>query len=233
MKKNLLFLMTAFFGFSFLANAVEITNVSGTYVGDMTVSVYGGDPTTESATQVVLERKENGTYTLTATNVKYNGTSIGSFAIDSLTVTENAGVVTLSKDTVTAMTVIYGGFPIPADITFTSGSVNGTHLVFQLDILATMEMMGTTYIPVVVNFDGNIPSGVNNLNADKISITQSADSNYINILGIENADYTIYNQKGLLVKNGVLDVAEINISDLTAGVYVVNINKTSAKFIKK
>ena len=156
MKKNLLFLMTALFGFSFLANAIQITDVSGTYVGDMAVSVNSGSPTTENATQVVLERNENGTYLLTATNVKYNGSSIGSFAIDSLTATDNAGVITLSKDTVTAMTVIYGGFPIPADITFTSGSVNGTHLVFRLDITALF--MGISYIPVVVNFDGNKPS---------------------------------------------------------------------------
>lgn len=63
------------------------------------------------------------------------------------------------------------------------------------------------------------------------------DNNIININPLEKeAQIDIYDTKGILLKSSILEanqLHEISISNLNQGLYIININNTSYKFLKK
>ena len=63
------------------------------------------------------------------------------------------------------------------------------------------------------------------------------DNNIININPLEKeAQIDIYDTKGILLKSSILEANQlhkISISNLNQGLYIININNTSYKFLKK
>ena len=65
-----------------------------------------------------------------------------------------------------------------------------------------------------------------------VSILPNPTSGILNITAVEKADYRLFNIKGQVLKKGVLE-NKIDISSLSKGIYLLNINTDKGSFTKK
>ena len=52
------------------------------------------------------------------------------------------------------------------------------------------------------------------------------------IKNIKNQKYDIYNITGMQILSGILNAEEINVSNLSKGIYLIKIGNSTVKFIK-
>jgi len=89
------------------------------------------------------------------------------------------------------------------------------------------------FIDVVVDFIGvRTTSSIFSPKATTIAIFPTTTNDVVNVIGFDDANYAIYSLNGALVKSGVNNGA-IDVSNLGSGIYFLNINDASAKFVKK
>jgi len=99
------------------------------------------------------------------------------------------------------------------------------------DIQLSLQL-GTNVTPVtfdnvrLVKKVGGSPSAVNNMKRDEWQIFPNPASEYLNVNAENGAVVKLYNNMGLLVKSGipVSNRLSFNVSDLPAGIYIVEIN---------
>ena len=92
----------------------------------------------------------------------------------------------------------------------------------------------TVFIDVEVAFTGSKTlSSVFSPKAPTIVIFPTLATNVITVEGFENQNYSVFNQNGKLVKQGRLNTEIINVSGLSAGVYILRVNDASTIFIKQ
>lgn len=84
-----------------------------------------------------------------------------------------------------------------------------------------------------VTKDNNL--AVSDLDTEKVNVYPNPAKSFIKIAGLErSADYAIYSVEGKLIKKGTAEKdAEINISTLVKGTYVLKCNNQSFKIIKE
>jgi|GEM_PF-5712906 len=157
------------------------------------------------------------------------------------------GNIVLSRAGISNGPVVYEIMPTTIELTSCvitpSGEMSVDLLVtayFPLDSDAIWDInnidpnVWMALINVEVAFTGSkMPTSVFSPKANRISIFSNTATDEIMVKGFENADFSIFNLSGNLVKSGNLSAETINVSALNAGVYVLNINGVSALFIRK
>ena len=242
MKKIYLTLIVAFVAL------VNVAAQTGNYTGDATVK--GGnailslnvDETVEGLS-IELNSGENN-YVLTIENLNLGGLDLPLLEIDNVEIADIEGGYKLSRAGTVNITVPEITIPasvgaplggqkvtnVPVAITLTNGSVVNDVLNLNIKIVATV-MLSLTFN---VEFEGtlNIPTGFSETKADIVSIYPTVVESEINVAGIKNAEYIIYTQAGVAVKQGITS-GTITVGGLGSGVYILNIAGKTANFIKK
>ena len=77
--------------------------------------------------------------------------------------------------------------------------------------------------------------GINKISADKFNVYPNPVEDVININGIKDGNFSIFSISGQKVLAGIISAsnARIDVSKLQAGIYVINMNGSVARFIKK
>ena len=214
-----MFFQYPFCGFLGLSFSFAETDVAGSYEGVYAVSM--GEDADETDGVSVLSKVSSGVYTLTIEDLMYVSFVLN-FDIEDVLATEEDGKVLLSKEDPFDV-VLDGG--MTASVTFVGGEVIGDILNYQLSIF--ISLFGIT---VNASF---------NTNSIETSILLPAENTEIYVMNDvlkvpfvkELSAYYIYDLSGSLQKKGFC-LEQILIDDLKSGVYFVNINNFSAKFIK-
>lgn len=90
-------------------------------------------------------------------------------------------------------------------------------------------------LPVTVGFEGIKTGGVGiyDANVEKPKVYYNSATNSLIVKNVENQKYDIYNITGMQILSGTLNAEEINVSNLSKGIYLIKIGNNTVKFIKK
>lgn len=152
----------------------------------------------------------------------------------------NNGDFTDSGETVftsTGATTHTGTINIPA-----SGSTTGTLLRMRvIDDFTANTITGPCYNPQYGQTEDyaleiNAPLSIQDDKLNSFSVYPNPTSGILNIKGLtQNTDVAIYSIAGQLILKDKINLTDskINVSELSSGIYFLNINKNTIKFIKK
>lgn len=229
MIKKLLFCLSALCIFTFSAQAQDI---AGTYQGLLKVSF--GDGSEIPDTKITLTKEAGDTYELSIKDFVFAGILIGDLNVGGITATQEAGAYTLSKEGASTGPVVnVNGANVNTNIYFTDASVYEGNLILKLNVKGYSEFSPNEEHLTDVEFDGNkIVTGVRDTEKNSPKVYLSTDFNTLQVSGADS-NYTIYNAAGVTVKSGNVENSAISISDLATGIYLVKINNSVSKFIKK
>lgn len=90
-------------------------------------------------------------------------------------------------------------------------------------------------VPVTVSFTGLLAtgSGVYDVATEKVNAYYNSATSSLIIKGAENQKYDIYNVTGMQILSGIVTSENINVSNLTKGIYLIKIGNNTVKFIKQ
>lgn len=90
-------------------------------------------------------------------------------------------------------------------------------------------------LPVTVEFEGTKTGGVgiHDANVEKPKVYYNSITNSLIVKSAENQKYDIYNVTGMHILSGILNTDNINVSNLSKGIYLIKIGNSTVKFIKK
>lgn len=90
-------------------------------------------------------------------------------------------------------------------------------------------------VPVTVSFTGLLAtgSGVYDVATEKVNAYYNAATGSLIVKGAENQKYDIYNVTGMQILSGIVTSENINVSNLTKGIYLIKIGNNTVKFIKQ
>lgn len=114
---------------------------------------------------------------------------------------------------------------------FTKWSTTTEGVVFADETSAnTTFVMPASDVVIVANFRG---VGIDDVEAVVFGVYPNPATEYMQLRGIDNGVYSIYNVQGNMVSQGEFVGEAISVSELTEGLYVLKINGISVRFIKK
>jgi hypothetical protein len=240
MKLKIYSFLAVFFAAAIIANAQDI---AGTYTGLMTVEVVVPEPDeVEFPNQdIIITEEDGGLFKLSILDFSFFGLELGNLEVSGISVIHSFNGWMLSKEGWSdGPAVDLGGGPgseIPTIIMLNSADITTTGIL-TLDLRVDLYVdLGTEVLQenvANVTFTGNLStSGIFSPKAEKIAVYPTVATNIITVEGFENADYSIFNKSGQLVKQGKLTTDAINVSTLNTGLYFLNINGNSAIFIKQ
>lgn len=230
MTKKLLFCLSILCFLSFSAKADDIT---GTYKGNLNVTLDGSELPELPNTEIVLSKTAGtDTYSLSIIDFRFMQIEIGDLTVDGITRTnEGANAVSLSKDELSAGPIVQlaeGGPKVQTYIEFTYSAITDGELSLELDIKG--EDKATSI--VLVEFEGTKQaSGLLNPKNNSLAICVSPD--FSTITTQQSGNYTIFNTTGATIQSGSIQDGTIGIADLKTGIYLIKINNRIAKFMKK
>ena len=236
MKLKIYLFLAVFFAAAFTANAQKI---AGTYNGEMIVEVVVPEPGIVSfPNQDIIITSEGGSLVkLSILNFSFLGIELGNLEVAGISTANAGGTTTLSKAGLSNGPVIEELGGLGTLIKLNSANINAGALTLDLSVyLDALDMLPLEEAHVAnVTFSGNniILSGIFSPKAEKIAIYPTVATDAIVVEGFENADYSIFNRSGKLVAQGRLTTDAVNTSALNAGLYILNINESSAVFIKR
>jgi len=237
MKKNVLTFFAVLLAATLCASAQ--TNIAGTYKGTLTVTVLMGDADSDSFenTKIIVTEELGGTYKLSVLNFIFADIVIGDLDVTGISASEENGEVILSKaGSSVGPLVDIGPITVNTFIYLNSASISSEgQLILSLSVTGNSEFMeeGEEEPVADVEFTGDITTGIFSPKAETIAIYPTIVDEVITVTGFETANYAIYTQNGALVKAGNVNNGIINAANLGTGIYFLNINGASAKFIKK
>lgn len=90
-------------------------------------------------------------------------------------------------------------------------------------------------LPVNVSFTGQLAtgSGIYDTATEKINAYYNSATSSLIVKGAENQKYDIYNVTGVQTMTGIITSENINVSNLTKGIYLIKIGNNTVKFIKQ
>jgi len=237
MKLKIFSFLAVFFAAAFTANAQSI---AGTYSGLMIVEVIIPDSAEVHFPNqnIIITDEEGGLVKLSILNFSFLELELGNLDVTGISTATNGGVTTLSKEGWSdgpAVDLGTGpGNELPTIIMLNSAGVTSEGVL-------TLDLSVDLYVPEIVRynvanvtFNGSaIPAGIFSPNANRINIYSNVAAGEIVVEGFENADFSIFNLSGVLVKQGNLSTETINVSALNSGAYILNVNGASALFIRK
>lgn len=231
MRKKLLFALFAVVAMSFttISYAQIAESLAGTYVGELNVRVDTDDPITkENQNIIVTKGDDDSKINLSIKDfvfpVQGQPVVIGDVNVNSLPlVKERDGYTFTLIDT--EIYVPYFDDFLPSNI---NGKIDENEvLALDLDII-----QGESTIKVL--FEGEKQAtNIGNIQKHSFTVYPTATYDMLSIDGIEGGKYNIYNIAGSLVKTGMLTDTNLNVSDLGKGLYFLNIEKHTVKFIKR
>jgi len=86
---------------------------------------------------------------------------------------------------------------------------------------------------VIAKLTGETLGTTHNTITPKFAIYPNPAKNILNITTDENAPFTIIDMAGRTIAQGNIQAGTINVSSFPSGIYLLNINNTTAKFIKE
>lgn len=95
----------------------------------------------------------------------------------------------------------------------------------------TFFIMPPQDVNIIANFKQS--TDIDNITYKPLSVFPNPATDHITITGIKNGIYSIYNTFGNLKKQGSFNGGNISISELSTGIYILKINNTSTRFIKR
>jgi len=153
MKSKIYLIVAVFFAAAFTANAQKI---AGTYNGEMIVEVLVPEPGEISIPgQDIIITNEGGTYSLSVLNFSFGDIQLGNLNVTGISATEEGGVVTLSKDGMSAGPEIEDLGGLATLIAFNSASINAGILTLDLSVYLDAPEIPLEAAQVAnVNFEG-------------------------------------------------------------------------------
>lgn len=114
---------------------------------------------------------------------------------------------------------------------FVNWTTTTSNVVFDnANSATTTFVMPASEVNITANF--REITGVNNI-SDSFGLYPNPATDYIQIIGASNLDYTLYDVFGKSLMKGVTDGEPISIGGLQGGIYLFEINGEIIKFIKK
>jgi len=235
MKLKIYSFLAVCFAAIFTANA----QIAGTYNGTMNVEVLFPAPDVVQIPNqdIIITEEAGGLVKLSILNFSFMGLELGNLDVAGIgTATYDGKIVGLEKEGFSAGPVVEDLGGLGTLIKLNSASVSNTgaltlDLSVYLDVLDLLSLEEANVANVT--FTGNRAVGINSPKAEKIAIYSNLVANEIVIEGVKNVGYSVFNPSGILVKQGKLTTANINVSDLNAGLYILNINGITTTFIKR
>jgi hypothetical protein len=233
MKKSLLFIGLSLMFISLTAKAQS--DIVGAYTGTVTVDYAQGS--TIPNVEIFLTAETGGTYQFSESlNFSYGEMKIGDLIVPGVTATENNGIILFNKydGAATGPTVvipIYGA--LPTRIYLRSGSRISAEgkLIFDLGVVGVHPVLNELTI-TEVHFEGTkVASGFDVVSASEnaVILNTVVDNS---LTALVKGEYKIYSTNGSVLQSGNVQANEINVSALKTGIYFINIDGKTAKFIK-
>ena len=237
--------------FGSVANA-EI-NIEGIYSGEVVIDASNfSEPLTQPENIIIEKKGDFYTLKINEFTLWLDGEPlilIGDIGFEAVEATLQGEDVVLSKAGISNGPVVYGELPTTIGlISCVITPDGGMSVKLNVDVyMPSDEEAGAVwdinnidpgkwvvFIDVTVTFTGSRQiTSVSVNKAEKITIYPTLATDVIVVEGVENAGYSIFNQSGILAKQGKITTENVDISDLNAGIYIININGASAVFIKR
>jgi len=195
--------------------------MAGVYEGDLYISTPDAElPAIDQEIEIVST--EDREISLNISDFSLEGMTIGDVVVTEVEVVElTNGTYTFEKQDIISAGV------------FTSLEID---LEGNVDAEGKLNLtLEITNLGISVKFvDGVTNSIYINTNQSEFSVYPTTTYDVLNVTGTkESSKYAIYNIAGINVKSGNIYDNAINVSDLSKGIYIINAEGRSIKFIKK
>ncbi len=232
MTKKLLICLSALCMLSFSMRADDIT---GTYTGqlDVTVHITGEPEQADPITSDILLIQEDGkdTYMLSIKDFYFGVISVGDLEVTGLIKSEEDGFTTFTPEN-------YSTADIPGLMSvyiYLGAAIIDSNGMLDMDLSVRSAPTGEPLSILIaeVTFNGEKQStGIFNPKDNSLAIQISSDFSTIRTTD-QSGNYSIFSTTGAIVQSGNVDNGNIAISNLKAGIYMIKVNNSIAKFIKK
>jgi hypothetical protein len=113
-----------------------------------------------------------------------------------------------------------------------------TNSIFTTGTYNSLSLGGQTYTPetpgeIYLARLSTVTLNTADFNTSKQNVYPNPAKDLINITGIDNGPFTITDITGRTVAQGQMQVNVINVSQLPSGMYLLNVNNATTKFIKE
>lgn len=253
MKKTLLSTLMAF---ALLCSANAQIDIEGIYSGEVVIDASNFLEPLIQSENIIIE-KDGDFYTLKINNftlldpdTQEDFLLIGLIEFTGIEASLQGENIVLSKAGISNGPIVYDIMPTTIKLVSCKITPDG-EMIANLSVDAYMRFDGDesldgwdinninldewyVFIDVTVDFTGSREtSSICSPKAQTIAVYPTIVDNEITVTGFESANYAIYAQNGALVKVGNVNNGIINVASLGTGIYFLNINGTTAKFIKK
>lgn len=234
MKKDLLLVMVAFIAVLIpsIAHAQVSHEAAGIYNGTLTVSQDGsvlGKPSNEN---VHLTITDDTHVTLSIKNFSFfiGGSPIplGDITIPEVELQKEEATINILPKVVKLTLQLVGEVTVHLE----ASTIKNQQLELALGV-ETAPPYPEMYIDVT--FSGaNTSTGIADVSNDnKPTVYYDTTTGSIITKGAENLKYEIYNLTGVQTMAGIATSDNINVSNLTKGIYLIKIGNSTVKFIKQ
>lgn len=227
MKKKLLSTILAFMAIAIsLPTYAQISQeAKGVYSGQLIITVDGGeaDPIQEN---VYLTDEDDTHITLQIRNFAFGALQLGDITVQGVELQKDGNTINLLPKTVDIDLNIIRKVKVSLE----QSTIINNQLVLSL---AVSPYAGD--LDIHVGFDGtNTSTGIYDVSTDnKPTVYYDTTTGSIITKGAENLKYEIYNLTGVQTMAGIATSDNINVSNLTRGIYLIKIGNSTVKFIKQ
>lgn len=227
MRKKLLSTILAFMAItlSFPTYAQISQEAKGVYSGQLIISLDGsdGDPLPED---VYLTDEDDTHVTLQIKNFSFAMLQLGDIIVQGVELQKNGNTINLLPKTVDIDLDMIGKVKVSLE----QSTITNNKLVLSL---AVSPYAGD--LDIHVGFNGtNTSTGIYDVSTEnKPTVYYDATTGSIVVKGAENLKYEIFNLTGVQTMTGVIASENINVSNLTKGIYLIKIGNNTVKFIKQ
>lgn len=227
MRKKLLSTILAFMAIAVsLPTYAQISQeAKGVYSGQLIISLDGsaGDPLPEN---VYLTDDDDTHVTLQIKNFSFAMMQLGDITVPEVELQKDGKTINLLPKTVDIDLNMIGKVKVSLE----QSTIINNKLVLSLGV--------TPYqgdLDIHVGFDGtNTSTGIYDVSSEnKPTVYYDATTGSIVVKGAENLKYEIYNLTGMQTMTGIITSENINVSNLTKGIYLIKIGNNTVKFIKQ
>ncbi|MDL2289817.1 T9SS type A sorting domain-containing protein [Paludibacteraceae bacterium OttesenSCG-928-F17] len=110
-------------------------------------------------------------------------------------------------------------------------SASNKKLFASIDLQLKLGLLGFQSL-LKVTFGDNGSTSIDTYINNTLDIYTSPASDIITVVGSVNENYSIYNTNGALIQTGYIQNEQVNISNITSGMYFIKVDNKTAKFIK-
>lgn len=227
MRKKLLSTILAFMAIALsLPTYAQISQeAKGVYSGQLIITVDGGeaDPIQEN---VYLTDEDDTHVTLQIKNFSFATLQLGDITVQGVELQKDGNTINLLPKTVDIDLKIIGKVKVSLE----QSTIINNQLVLSLGV----SPYGGD-LDIHVGFEGtNTSTGIYDVSTEnKPTVYYDATTGSIVVKGAENLKYEIFNLTGVQTMTGVIASENINVSNLTKGIYLIKIGNNTVKFIKQ